>query len=153
MKYRGIIVEEFHQSETKLKPLVVNVPFLYSVKTSENLTVFCCFQGQRKVALETNGLILEFLIQFLETCQQCYYHNEFPIIFLEFHFHATGDDEYIIFFLYPRPPLDTGHKLSIDKTCRKHPGCLCLLNILCTFNLCPVSRGSPGSLRSLLMQL
>ena len=35
-------------------------------------------------------------------------------------------------------PADTGRKLNVHKTFRRRPGCL--LNILCTFNLCPVSR-------------
>ena len=36
-------------------------------------------------------------------------------------------------------PVDTGHKLNVHKTFRRHPGCL--LNVLCTFNLRPVSTG------------
>ena len=36
-------------------------------------------------------------------------------------------------------PLDTGRKLKVHKTFSKRP--LCLLNVLCKFNLCPVSRG------------
>ena len=34
-------------------------------------------------------------------------------------------------------PLDTGRKLNVHKTFRRRPGCL--LNVLCTFNLRPVS--------------
>ena len=34
-------------------------------------------------------------------------------------------------------PVDTGRKLNVHKTCRRRPGRL--LNILCTFNLRPVS--------------
>ena len=30
---------------TKINPFVPNAPFLYFLKTLENLTVFCCFQG------------------------------------------------------------------------------------------------------------
>ena len=37
-------------------------------------------------------------------------------------------------------PLDRGRKLNVHKTCRRRPGRL--LNVLCTFNLHPVSRGS-----------
>ena len=37
-------------------------------------------------------------------------------------------------------PEDTGRKLSIHKTCRRRPRHL--LNVLCTFNLRPVSTGS-----------
>ena len=37
------------------------------------------------------------------------------------------------------PPLDTGLKLSVHKTFRRHAGRL--LNVLCTFNLRPASRG------------
>ena len=35
--------------------------------------------------------------------------------------------------------MDTRRKLNVHKTFSRRPGCL--LNILCTFNLCPVSRG------------
>ena len=38
-------------------PLVPNEPFLYPLKTSENLTVFWYFHGVEKSSLETNGLI------------------------------------------------------------------------------------------------
>ena len=41
-----------------LNPFVPNAPFLYPLKTSQNLTVFYKFRGQRKGALETNGLNL-----------------------------------------------------------------------------------------------
>ena len=34
-------------------------------------------------------------------------------------------------------PVDTGRKLNVHKTFRRRPGRL--LNVLCTFNLCPVS--------------
>ena len=36
-------------------------------------------------------------------------------------------------------PLDTGRKLKVHKTFRRHPGRL--LNVLCTFSLRPMSRG------------
>ena len=36
-------------------------------------------------------------------------------------------------------PVDTGRKLNVHKTFRRHPGRL--LNVLCTFNLRPVSMG------------
>ena len=36
-------------------------------------------------------------------------------------------------------PVDTGRKLNVHKTFRRHPGRL--LNVLCTFNLLPVSTG------------
>ena len=36
-------------------------------------------------------------------------------------------------------PVDTGRKLNVHKTFRRRPGCL--LNVLCTFNLGPVSTG------------
>ena len=36
-------------------------------------------------------------------------------------------------------PVDTGRKLNVHKTFRRCPGCL--LNVLCTFNLRPVSAG------------
>ena len=38
-------------------------------------------------------------------------------------------------------PADTGRKLNVHKTLRRRPGRL--LNVLCTFNLRPVSTG-PG---------
>ena len=37
-------------------------------------------------------------------------------------------------------PADTGRKLNVLKTLRRRP--VCLLNVLCTFNLRPVSTGS-----------
>ena len=37
-------------------------------------------------------------------------------------------------------PLDTGRKLNVHKTLRRRPGRL--LNVLCTFNLRPVSTGA-----------
>ena len=36
-------------------------------------------------------------------------------------------------------PIDTRRKLNVQKTFRRRPGCL--LNVLCTFNLRPVSTG------------
>ena len=36
-------------------------------------------------------------------------------------------------------PVDTGRKLNVHKTFRRRPGRL--LNVSCTFNLCPVSNG------------
>ena len=36
-------------------------------------------------------------------------------------------------------PVDTGRKLNVHKTFRRRPGRL--LNVLCTFNLCPVFAG------------
>ena len=36
-------------------------------------------------------------------------------------------------------PVDTGRKLNVHKTFRRRPGLL--LNVLCTFNLRPVSAG------------
>ena len=38
-------------------------------------------------------------------------------------------------------PVDTGRKLKVHKTFRRRPGRL--LNVLCTFNLRPVSTGTP----------
>ena len=37
-------------------------------------------------------------------------------------------------------PVDTGRKLNVHKTFRRHPGSL--LNVLYTFNLRPVSTGN-----------
>ena len=39
----------------------------------------------------------------------------------------------------PNIPVDTGRKLKVHKTFRRRPGRL--LNVLCTFNLRPVSTG------------
>ena len=39
-------------------------------------------------------------------------------------------------------PVDTGRKLNVHKTFRRRPGRL--LNVLCTFNLRPVSTGLVG---------
>ena len=39
----------------------------------------------------------------------------------------------------PTNPEDTGRKLNVHKTLRRRPGRL--LNVLCTFNLRPVSTG------------
>ena len=39
-------------------------------------------------------------------------------------------------------PVDTGRKLNVQKTFRRRPGRL--LNVLCTFNLHPVSTGNGG---------
>ena len=36
-------------------------------------------------------------------------------------------------------PVDTGRKLNVHKTFRRRPGRF--LNVLCTFNLCPVFTG------------
>ena len=40
-----------------MNPFVPNAPFLYPVKTSENLTVFWYFQGVEKWCMVTNGLL------------------------------------------------------------------------------------------------
>ena len=40
----------------RINPFVLNAPFLYPLKTSENLTVFWYFQVVKKGALGTNGL-------------------------------------------------------------------------------------------------
>ena len=40
----------------------------------------------------------------------------------------------------PDTPVDTGRKLNVHKTFRRRPGRL--LNVLCTFNLRPVSTGT-----------
>ena len=41
--------------------------------------------------------------------------------------------------VYKDNPVDIGRKLNVHKTFRRHPGRL--LNVLCTFNLRPVSTG------------
>ena len=43
-------------------------------------------------------------------------------------------------FSRPKAPVDTGRKLNVHKTFRRRPGRL--LNVLCTFNLRPVSTGA-----------
>ena len=50
---------------------------------------------------------------------------------------TTSEDSTKIFF--SNNPVDTGRKLNVYKTFRRRPGRL--LNILCTFNLRPVSIG------------
>ena len=55
------------------------------------------------------------------------------------------------FFLYHSTkirssPVDTGRKLNVHKTFRRRPGRL--LNVLCSFNLRPVSTGSRGVLKN-----
>ena len=52
--------------------------------------------------------------------------------------------------VYINNPLDTGRKLNVQKTFRRSPGRL--LNVLCTFNLCPVSRGNRLKLRCISIQ-
>ena len=44
-----------------------------------------------------------------------------------------------VFRGYRNVPVDKGRKLNVHKTFRRRPGRL--LNVLCTFNLCPVSTG------------
>ena len=46
-----------YQKNSILNPFVPTTPFLYPLKTSENLTVFWCFQWVEKEWLGTNGLI------------------------------------------------------------------------------------------------
>ena len=46
-----------HGTNGVFNPFVPNLPFLYPLKTSENLTVSWCVQDvERKVALGANGL-------------------------------------------------------------------------------------------------
>ena len=45
----------------------------------------------------------------------------------------------LIFRFWTATPVDTGRKLNVHKTFRRRHGCL--LNVLCTFNLSPVSTG------------
>ena len=46
-------------------------------------------------------------------------------------------------------PVDTGRILNVYKTFRRHPGHL--LNVLCTFNLRPVSTGQPQNVLILFL--
>ena len=41
-----------------INPFVPNAPFLYLLKTSENLTVFCCFHGVEKGCIENININL-----------------------------------------------------------------------------------------------
>ena len=54
-------VKIFHNYVKHVNPFVPNAPFLYPLKTSENLTVFLrfsdVFSGHRKGALGTNEFI------------------------------------------------------------------------------------------------
>ena len=45
-------------SNWSINGFVPNGPFLYPLKTSETLTVFCCFKGVEKGWLATNGLMV-----------------------------------------------------------------------------------------------
>ena len=47
-------------------------------------------------------------------------------------------------FFQTMNPADTGRKLNVHKTFRRCPGCL--LNVLCTLNLRPVSTGKLGEI-------
>ena len=47
-------------------------------------------------------------------------------------------------------PVDTGRKLNVHKTFRRRPGRL--LNVLCTFNLRPVSAGMSVNVRNIFLQ-
>ena len=49
------------------------------------------------------------------------------------------DENWIIDLIENHTPVDTGRKLNVHKTFRKRPERL--LNVLCTFNLRPVSTG------------
>ena len=55
-----------------INPFVPNVSFLYSLKTSENLTVFWCFQGVEKGCIENewvNGewqVLKSFMVPFIK---------------------------------------------------------------------------------------
>ena len=46
---------------------------------------------------------------------------------------------HVLYFLKLNNPVDTGRKLNVHKTFRRRLGSL--LNVLCTFNLRPVSTG------------
>ena len=48
-------------------------------------------------------------------------------------------------------PVDTGRKLNVHKTFRRCPGRL--LNVLCTFNLRPVSMGKALSFRLVISEI
>ena len=61
-------------------------------------------------------------------------------IFNSYNFHShTFSHSYNFFHSYTFHPLDTGRKLNIKKTFKRRPGRL--LNVLCTLNLRPVTRG------------
>ena len=47
-------------------------------------------------------------------------------------------------------PVDTGRKLNVHKAFKRRPGCL--LNVLCTFNLRPVSTGETDFKKALLIK-
>ena len=52
---------------------------------------------------------------------------------------------------FSKTPVDTGRKLNVHKTFRRRPGRL--LNVLCTFNLCPVSKGIRFHVKSRLKKI
>ena len=43
----------------QINPFVLNIHFLYPLKTSENLTVFCCFQGVEKGCIRNKWVNLK----------------------------------------------------------------------------------------------
>ena len=55
-----------------LNPFVLNAPFLYPLKTSENRNVFWYFQGVKKGCIGTNGLIWAFFSK-KKLCKQAYW--------------------------------------------------------------------------------
>ena len=56
--------------------------------------------------------------------------------------HLPGEikDRQVKITKHASTPVDTGRKLSVHKTFRRHQGRL--LNVLCTFNLRPVATGT-----------
>ena len=56
-------------SSTKFNPFVPKAPFLYPLKTSENLRVFWCFQGVQKGCTGKKWFNLNAVSRFIGFCQ------------------------------------------------------------------------------------
>ena len=105
-----------------------------TLKTLENLTVFWYFQGVEKGCI---GLIYFSIYVTARKCKgfSCSTGRIFNFLSKQ---HAAS-----VKLQQKRKqinPVDTGRKLNVHKTFRRRPGRL--LNVLCTFNLRPVSTGN-----------
>ena len=69
---------QFHSKWLFINPFVPNAPFLYYVKTSENLTVFC-FQGVEKGCIG-NEWVKRFIVSVLNDFWPLFIENIFSIV-------------------------------------------------------------------------
>ena len=85
------------------------------------------------------------LKNFFRKARELYYEVEHGIISLYSYFAINQRHYFKKMYFYKSAiyniiiPVDTGRKLNVHKTFRRRPGRL--LNVLCTFNLRPVSTG------------